>query len=62
MSARLLTATEVAELLREDLSTIRRQTRRKEIPGAMNLGTTGRPKWRYDAKELDAWLKACRAA
>lgn len=57
MSTRkLLTAGEVANLLRLDLSTVRRKTRRSEIPGAINLGTPQRPIWRYDQAALDRWL------
>lgn len=61
---KLLLATDVAELLQQDLTTIRRRTRRGEIPGATNIAPAGaqRPQWRYDAKALEAWLTSRRAS
>ena len=61
MTARLLTAQEVADLIRLDEKTVRRRTRRGEIPGAMNVGTEKRPVWRYDARRIDDWLKRLAA-
>lgn len=58
--AELLTAPEVADWTRLSSAGIRRMTRRGEIPGAINLGTPQRPVWRYDAKEITAWLTASR--
>lgn len=56
MIARMLTARELADLLRLDEKTVRRRTRRGEIP-AVNVGTENRPSWRYDQRRIEAWLK-----
>lgn len=52
-----LTAHEVADLARLNISTIRRRTRRGEIPGAVNVGTAQRPIWRYDARRINTWMQ-----
>ncbi len=52
MSARLLTAREVAELLGVSTETILRWTRRGDLP-ALRLPSGA---WRYRESELDAWL------
>lgn len=51
-----MTIEQVAKFLQIDVSTLRRWTRRREIP-AINIGTDKRPLWRYDRKALDKWLK-----
>ncbi len=56
VTRRLLIVDEVAELLRENPETVRRLARRHEIPGAMNIGTDRRPKWRFDATAVNRWL------
>lgn len=56
----LLTAAEIASWTRIHPQTIRRMTRRGEIPGAINLGTQNRPTWRYDPREVAAWITASR--
>ncbi|WP_346007253.1 hypothetical protein [Janibacter terrae] len=65
MSARkpLATADELAEVLAESLTTVRRNTRRGEYKAfAVNLGTDQRPKWRYDLQRLERWLDLRRSA
>ncbi|MEN3123234.1 hypothetical protein [Janibacter sp. LM] len=65
MSARrpLATADEIAEVLAESLTTVRRNTRRGEYKAfAVNLGTDQRPKWRYDLQRLERWLDLRRSA
>ena len=57
---RLLVASEVADLLREHIETVRTKTRKGQIPGAINIGTAKRPTWRYDAAALDRWLDSRR--
>lgn len=60
---RLITADAVAEVLAEDLTTVRRHTRRGDYAEfAINTGTTQRPRWRYDTARLAKWLDARRAA
>lgn len=61
MSVRLITAPEVADLLRVDLETVRRRTRRREIP-AINIASGRKPTWRYDEAEIRAWLDQRRSA
>ncbi len=61
MSGQLLDARQVADRLGVDLKTIRRRTRRRELP-AINIGTPQRPIWRYDEPALDAWLDQRRTA
>lgn len=65
MSARkpLATADEIAVVLAESLTTVRRNTRRGEYKAfAVNLGTDQRPKWRYDLQRLERWLDLRRSA
>lgn len=60
---RLITAAEVAEVLVEDLTTVRRHTRSGHYRDfAINTGTTNRPRWRYDTTRLAKWLEHRRAA
>lgn len=60
---RLITAEQVAELLVEDLTTVRRHTRRGDYRDfAINVGTTQRPRWRYDTARLARWLESRRTA
>ncbi|MFC6707530.1 helix-turn-helix transcriptional regulator [Flexivirga alba] len=56
MEDRLLTARDVATKTQLSSAGIRRMTRRGEIPGAINLGTPNRPIWRYDPREVAAWI------
>lgn len=56
MNDPLLTVNDIAVWTSFDKQTIRRKTRRGEIPGAINLGTEHRPIWRYDAREVTAWI------
>lgn len=58
--AELLVANDIATWTHLDPQTIRRMTRRGEIPGAINLGTPNRPIWRYDPREVAAWITASR--
>jgi len=58
--AALLTAQQVADWTALTSAGIRRMTRRGEIPGAINLGTPNQPIWRYDPKEVAAWITASR--
>lgn len=57
---RLITADELAEVLAESLTTVRRHTRRGEYPLAVNIGTSQRPRWRYDTRHLDRWIASRR--
>lgn len=60
---RLATAEEVAELLAESLTSVRRHTRRGDYDTfAVNLGTPNRPRWRYDLTRLERWLDLKRTA
>lgn len=60
---RLITAEAVAELLLEDLTTVRRHTRRGDYRDfAINVGTPQRPRWRYDIARLTKWLDSRRVA
>lgn len=57
MSRRLLTSTQVAEILSEPEATTRRRTRQGIYDDfALNLGTDQRPRWRYDQARLERWL------
>ena len=56
----LLTAGDIAAWTRLSSAGIRRMTRRGELPGAINLGTPNRPIWRYDPREVSAWITASR--
>lgn len=56
----LLTATDIAAWTQLSSAGIRGMTRRGEIPGAINLGTPNRPIWRYDPREVAAWITASR--
>lgn len=59
----LATAAELAEVLHESLTTVRRNTRRGDYKAfAVNLGTEQRPKWRYDLQRLERWLDLRRTA
>lgn len=59
----LATADELAEVLAESLTTVRRNTRRGTYKAfAVNLGTEQRPKWRYDLQRLERWLDLRRTA
>lgn len=59
----LATAEEVAEVLAESLTSVRRHTRRGDYKAfAVNLGTDQRPKWRYDLHRLQRWLDHRRTA
>lgn len=65
MSARkpLATADEIAMVLAESLTTVRRNTRRGEYKAfAVNVGTEQRPRWRYDLDRLERWLDLRRTA
>lgn len=56
----LITAKQVGHLTALSPAGIRRMTRRGEIPGAINLGTDNRPIWRYDPREVAAWIESRR--
>lgn len=56
----LVTVADIATWTAFDKQTIRKKTRRGDIPGAINLGTERRPIWRYDAREVTAWITASR--
>lgn len=59
----LATAGELAEVLNESLTTVRRNTRRGEYKAfAVNVGTDQRPRWRYDLDRLERWLDLRRSA
>lgn len=59
----LATATELAEVLNESLTTVRRNTRRGDYKAfAVNVGTEQRPRWRYDLDRLERWLDLRRTA
>lgn len=59
----LATADELAVVLNESLTTVRRNTRRGEYKAfAVNLGTEQRPRWRYDLQRLERWLDVRRAS
>ncbi|MGN6413749.1 helix-turn-helix domain-containing protein [Flexivirga sp.] len=52
----LLVANDIATWTHLDPQTIRRMTRRGQIPGAVNAGTAERPAWRYDPQQVAAWM------
>jgi len=54
----LLTAQQVADWTALSSAGIRRMTRRGQVPGAVNVGTTDRPAWRYDPQQVAAWMCA----
>ena len=59
----LATAGELAEVLNESLTTVRRNTRRGDYKTfAVNVGTEQRPRWRYDLDRLERWLDLRRTA
>ena len=59
----LATAGELAEVLNESLTTVRRNTRRGDYKTfAVNDGTEQRPRWRYDLDRLERWLDLRRTA
>lgn len=59
----LATADELAVVLNESLTTVRRNTRRGDYKAfAVNLGTEQRPRWRYDLARLERWLDLRRTA
>lgn len=60
---RLATAEEIAEVLAESLTSVRRHTRRGDYDAfAINVGTPQRPRWRYDLHRLERWLDVKRAS
>ena len=60
---RLIRADQLAEVLDESLTTVRRATRRGEYAEfAINVGTDRSPRWRYDTARLSRWLDSRRAA
>lgn len=59
----LATAGELAEVLNESMTTVRRNTRRGDYKTfAVNVGTPQRPRWRYDLDRLERWLDVRRTA
>lgn len=58
----LVTAQDVADVLAESLTTVRRNTRRGVYPFAVNVGTEHRPRWRYDLRRLERWIDLKRSA
>jgi len=50
----LLTAKELAELLRVDVSTLYSMARSGKIPGAFRVGSY----WRFDVSKIAAWMRA----
>lgn len=60
---RLATAEEIAEVLVESLTSVRRHTRRGDYDAfAINVGTPNRPRWRYDLQRLERWIDVKRAS
>lgn len=59
----LITADVLAQHLGEHIETVRTRTRRGDYRDfAINVGTTQRPRWRYDTARLAKWLDSRRAA